>query len=192
MFLNNQQSHRVSILHICICVLNGKMSLVLRPSRSSSTNTPPTQQLTDALKGFETVLSDSERQKLHSQTSLPDADAVLIFTAELDVLNSKRNKRSISRPLFSFLECTRDFSTVVSTFVSSNPTIAALVWGSVQFAMIVRLLSTILFHVQLIFSRFLRILLRTAELQLRIFSTSSAVFAQGLQSTKDSIQPRKH
>jgi hypothetical protein len=56
---------------------------------------------------------------------------VLVLTAQLDRSQDRRG-RSIGTRLHSVLQCVRDFSAIIDTFVSSNPTIAALVWGSVK------------------------------------------------------------
>ena len=93
--------------------------------------------LNDALQSFQGVLTVDQRRQLGEIQSVPDADAVLIFTAELDAQNAKRKGRSVATRLYTFLQCARDFSAVVDTFVQSNPEIAALVWGSVKLTMLV-------------------------------------------------------
>jgi hypothetical protein len=74
---------------------------------------------------------------LLAQGFIPDATAVIILTAEIDNQNAKRRSRGVATRLFGFLESVQQFSSVVDTFVSSNPSIAALVWGSVRFALLV-------------------------------------------------------
>ncbi|EFX02765.1 hypothetical protein CMQ_2694 [Grosmannia clavigera kw1407] len=106
--------------------------MALSPSHSRISLANPTKPIEDALKDFESVLSVSQRQELYTKTSIPDADAVLIFTAELDARNSNRKGRSIASNLFTVLQSVRDFSNIVGTFVSAHPEIAALVWGSIQ------------------------------------------------------------
>ena len=93
--------------------------------------------LNDALQSFQGVLTVDQRRQLQEIQSVPDADAVLIFTAELDAQNAKRKGRSVATRLYTFLQCARDFSAVVDTFIQSNPQIAALVWGSVKLTMLV-------------------------------------------------------
>ena len=61
----------------------------------------------------------------------------MIFTAQLDRDNQLRKGRGIASRLYSILQSMQTFSTVVDTFVSSHPEIAALVWGSVKLTMLV-------------------------------------------------------
>ncbi|MBE3046758.1 hypothetical protein IMZ48_30360 [Candidatus Bathyarchaeota archaeon] len=100
--------------------------------------------LDDALKSFQGILTVDQRRQLKDIQSVPDADAVLVFTAQLDAQNAKRKGRSIATRLYTFLQCARDFSAVVDTFVQSNPQIAALVWGSVKLTMLVGFRKAIL------------------------------------------------
>ncbi|KAI1056638.1 hypothetical protein LB507_001461, partial [Fusarium sp. FIESC RH6] len=64
--------------------------------------------------------------------SLPDTDAVLVFTAELDLRRQSQKGKSIASRLFPVLQAVHSFTGVLDTFVSSNPIIAALVWGSLK------------------------------------------------------------
>lgn len=102
------------------------------------TSATTVQGLDDAVRGFQTILTDDQRRQLQSIKTVPDTDAVLVFTAQLDAQNTKRKGRSIATRLYTFLQCSRDFSAVLDTFVSSNPQIAALVWGSIKLTMLVR------------------------------------------------------
>jgi hypothetical protein len=68
---------------------------------------------------------------------VPDPAAVFILTAEIDSENAKRRSQCVGIRIFSFLESVQQFSGIVDTFVSSNPAIAALVWGSIKFALLV-------------------------------------------------------
>ena len=115
------------------------MALVQNPSSSSTPKRPtPTQKLQDALVDFQSVLSDDQRRELRRSKTIPDADAVLVFTAGLDASQGGRRGRSVASNLYSVLQSVRDFSAIVDTFVSSHPEIAALFWGSVKLAMSVR------------------------------------------------------
>ncbi|KAF9775137.1 hypothetical protein IL306_006786, partial [Fusarium sp. DS 682] len=71
--------------------------------------------------------------------SVPDTDAVLVFTAELDLRRQSQKGKSIASRLFPVLQAVHSFTAVVDTFISSNPTIAALVWGSVKMTMMIML-----------------------------------------------------
>ena len=61
----------------------------------------------------------------------------MIFTAELDAENAKRKGRSVAVRLITMLESVQQFSGMVSTLVLPNPAISALVWGSVQFMLLI-------------------------------------------------------
>ena len=103
----------------------------------------PEQTLNEAIVDFQHVLSNEQRQELHRIREVPNVDAVLVFTAQLDlnIRNKNRRGRSIASNLFSVLQSVSEFSAIIDTFVSSNPEIAALVWGSVKLTMLVRLLG---------------------------------------------------
>lgn len=92
------------------------------------------QVLQRALQHFRGRLSENELAELKAEDVVPDANAALAFTAELD-RNPSRKGRSIASRLHNVLQSVWEFTTVVDTFVSSNPEIAALVWGSVKFTM---------------------------------------------------------
>jgi hypothetical protein len=95
--------------------------------------------LENALNDFQSVLTTDDIRELHKVKIIPDADAVLVFTAQLDAQNRTRKGSSIASRLYSVLQSVRDFCTIVNTIVSSHPEIAALVWGSVKLTMLVRL-----------------------------------------------------
>ncbi|KAJ3547289.1 hypothetical protein NM208_g1594 [Fusarium decemcellulare] len=95
------------------------------------------QILQDAVTSFRSVLTDEQRLELDRIKSLPDTDAVLVFTAELDLQRRNQKGKSIASRLFTVLQSVRDFSAIVDTLVSSNPSTAALVWGSVKLTMLV-------------------------------------------------------
>jgi hypothetical protein len=60
----------------------------------------------------------------------------MTFVAQIDANNSSTMRRSVASQLYTFLDATQQFSVIVDTFVSSNPTIAALVWGGVKIAIL--------------------------------------------------------
>lgn len=72
--------------------------------------------------------------------AVPDATAIIAFTTQLDNENSKRGSRCFATRLLTFLQSIQQFTVVVDTFVSSNPAISALVWGSVKLAVLVSLI----------------------------------------------------
>lgn len=109
------------------------MALVL----GSSSRAPqrPEDSLKAALQEFQCILSKEQQTELHKIKAVPDGDAVTVFTATLDDVSRSRRGRSIATRLHTVLQSAREFCTIVDTFVSSNPEIAALVWGSIKLAM---------------------------------------------------------
>jgi hypothetical protein len=109
----------------------------LSEATSSSKSGPrksPISPLEDAIRDFKAILSNDERSELMKATAVPDVGAVMKFTAELDLkrLSQSTRGRSFASRIFPFLQRFQSFASIVSTFVSSNPAISALVWGSVQ------------------------------------------------------------
>ncbi|MCJ1349212.1 hypothetical protein MMC31_007448, partial [Peltigera leucophlebia] len=102
----------------------------------SSSNRASGDQLKTALGNFEAVLTQEQKTRLQSIAAVPDATAVIAFTTELDNENAKRGSRCVATRLLTFLQSIQQFTTVVDTFVSSNPAIPALVWGSVKLAVL--------------------------------------------------------
>ncbi|KAK8131140.1 hypothetical protein PG984_007578 [Apiospora sp. TS-2023a] len=92
--------------------------------------------LQDATLAFQGVLSDDQRLMMRL-SPVPDPDAILIFTAQLDSINKNRKGRSFATRLHKFLSSIRDFCGIIDTYVSAHPEIAALVWGSVKLTMMV-------------------------------------------------------
>ena len=90
-----------------------------------------------ALQSFQAALTPEENDQLRAYNESPDANAVIKFIVEVDRANEKRRSRCISSRLFNFLESVQQFSAVVDTFVSSHPSVAALVWGSIRFTIVV-------------------------------------------------------
>ncbi|KIW32264.1 uncharacterized protein PV07_03824 [Cladophialophora immunda] len=109
------------------------MALTLRQRAASD----PTESLKQALKTFETVLSDDRRQLYQQACAKPDVTSVVAFVTRLDEDNSGRARRCFAPRLLTFLNATRQFSDAVDTFVSSHPQLAALVWGGVKTAILV-------------------------------------------------------
>lgn len=97
-----------------------------------------TDVLETAIKNFEATLTPQDRDDLHKNKTIPPPDAVMVFTAELDAVNTTRKGYSAATTMHGCLQSVRDFTAVIDTYVSSNPEIAALVWGSVKLSMTVR------------------------------------------------------
>ncbi|KAI1404230.1 ankyrin repeat-containing domain protein [Hypoxylon fuscum] len=93
------------------------------------------QALGHAIYEFQSFLTDQQRYELGRINAVPDADTILVFTAELDAANRERKGRSVATRLHLLLLSVRDFCSVIDTVVSSHPEIAALIWGSVKLTM---------------------------------------------------------
>lgn len=91
-----------------------------------------------ALKEFQAILDPTQKAELLALNQIPDANAVITFTAQVDEENAKRKQCCVASRLWAVLESIQQFSGVVDTLVSSHPTIAALVWGSIRFFFLVR------------------------------------------------------
>ena len=111
--------------------------------RMNMTRLPPTNNITDypsrTSDELEDALQQFQQDQLKAINAIPDTGAVISFTAELDHRNAKRRSRGVATRLHRFLESIQQFSAIVDTFVSSKPSVAALVWGSIKFALLVRL-----------------------------------------------------
>lgn len=110
-----------------------------RASSTASASGDPFEPLAESVRDFESQLSPQQRTRLRELKSIPDAEAVMTFTAELDAVSRSKRQRSVAIKLHAFLQSTGDFSQAINTPpLSSNPGIAAMVWGSVKFIMLVR------------------------------------------------------
>lgn len=96
----------------------------------------PTISLKEALVSFENILTDEQKQYYQASATKPDVASVIAFVTQIDANNSSTTRRCMAPRLHTFLEATQQFSSIVDTFVSSNPTIAALVWGGVKTAIL--------------------------------------------------------
>ncbi|KAG9657777.1 hypothetical protein KCU64_g4966, partial [Aureobasidium melanogenum] len=86
----------------------------------------------DAIKSFQNCLEPEQKARLEAIKAVPDAHAVAQFTYQLDQENAKRKSRCVAARISPLLDSVQQFAGIVETFVSSNPHIAALVWGSVK------------------------------------------------------------
>ncbi|KAJ5621525.1 hypothetical protein N7528_006308 [Penicillium herquei] len=111
------------------------MALILSQNRSSGPD--PTQNLTNALENFRNALTNDEKRQFQGNTAKPDAASVLDFVKHVDNINNRTMTQCVSMRLFTFLSATQQFTGVVDTFISANPTIAALVWGGLKTAILV-------------------------------------------------------
>ena len=96
---------------------------------------------------FKDALTPHQRARLQAYQVFPGPDTVMKLTAEVDAQQAQSRQRCVGTRLQYFLDSIQQFSSVVDAFVSSNPGTAALVWGSIKFAIlvcIVRLKSAVL------------------------------------------------
>lgn len=107
------------------------MALRLASYTGASSFTPATS-LDDVLKEFDRTLSEDERRRYRGNCSKPSAQSVLDFVSEIDANNRGRGGRCTATRLVTFLDVTQRFVSTVDTFVSSNPKLAALLWGGVK------------------------------------------------------------
>lgn len=102
------------------------------PLPPAAATTTTTDTLSDAIKSFQNSLDPDQKARLEAIKAVPDAHAVAQFTHQLDQENAKRKSRCVAARISPLLESVQQFSGIVETFVTSNPQIAALVWGSVK------------------------------------------------------------
>ncbi|RHZ59573.1 uncharacterized protein CDV56_101052 [Aspergillus thermomutatus] len=107
--------------------------LPIDPQILQEANNPPVGA---ALLSFEDILTEEQKRQYHANTTKPDAASIIAFVADIDANNNSTNRRCVAPRLCTFLEATQQFSSVVDTFVSSNPTLAALIWGGVKMAIL--------------------------------------------------------
>ena len=111
------------------------MALVL----TSPARVDPEIGLAQALLEYEAVLDRDQRARYKSTAVVPSTDAVIALTGEIDALNSRRRSRCVATRLVSFLDSVQQFSNIVETLVTINPTSAALIWSAVKLTLLVSL-----------------------------------------------------
>ena len=164
------------------------MALTLA-SQSSRVPLSPAKQLNEAVDDFQRILTEDQRTELKNIKSIPDADAVLVFTAQLDSSQHRRG-RSIATRLYSVLQSVREFSAVIDIFVLSNPEIAALIWGSVKLTIQVRCVENPLPKCELLTRTRLHSTSHRTTRRFLTFSWVSRLTVHGLPSTRSCIRTR--
>ncbi|KAJ5520932.1 hypothetical protein N7463_001385 [Penicillium fimorum] len=96
----------------------------------------PTFPLVQDLTDFKHILTDEEMQMYQANASKPGASSIIEFVRIVDESKSKTTMRCMGYRLCTFLDKTQQFAGVADTFISFNPTVAALVWGSVKMAIL--------------------------------------------------------
>lgn len=99
----------------------------------------PLHLLNTAIDDFQSILTEAQRDKLGKIGSILDAKTIITFTTQLDRENRDSKGRCVGSRFQHALECIQGFSSVVETFVSSHPEIAALVWGSIKLTLLVNI-----------------------------------------------------
>ncbi|KAF8241688.1 hypothetical protein K440DRAFT_591719, partial [Wilcoxina mikolae CBS 423.85] len=95
-------------------------------------------RLTLALDEFQRSLSPDQKKDFDLITSsTPTAKDVVAFTQEIDQKNSWRKSRIMANRMSAVLESVQQYCAIIDTFVQSNPGIAALVWGSIKFVILI-------------------------------------------------------
>jgi hypothetical protein len=90
----------------------------------------------NAVRQFKEALTEEERQDFE-KLSTEDAETALEFLSRLSEASCRRKGRQVGFRVNRILQFVRSFVLVVDTFVSADPTVAALVWGSVEVTMLV-------------------------------------------------------
>ncbi|KXJ93423.1 hypothetical protein Micbo1qcDRAFT_203500 [Microdochium bolleyi] len=107
------------------------MKLFPMTSRTKRAANDPWKSLNDALISSSNILAVDQREVLRNCPLEQDVDKVMVFTVELDQKAKSMKGRSVATRLHAVLEAMFLFTTMVDTFVSSHPEVAALVRGSV-------------------------------------------------------------
>ncbi|KAJ5153807.1 uncharacterized protein N7500_009246, partial [Penicillium coprophilum] len=109
--------------------------MALQLSRRRTRGTDPTQALKTALENFQNTLTEEQKREFRGSTTKVDITSFTVFVADIDARNSSR-RTPVGPRLCPFFEAMQQFTGVVDTFVSSNPVIAALVWGGIKTAIL--------------------------------------------------------
>lgn len=104
--------------------------------RANAALQEPEIRLTQALKEYDAILSEHERIQLRSQAA-SDAMAAINLATLIDSRSHDGRRQCMGPRLITFLESIHHFTEIVDTFVTPHPT-AALVWGGVKMALLVR------------------------------------------------------
>ncbi|KAH7124811.1 hypothetical protein B0J13DRAFT_565659 [Dactylonectria estremocensis] len=110
-----------------------KQALALRLKPKPTGPTGADRELESTLARFQAILTDSDREKLQDLKRFQhDTQAIITFTADLDRLDPKRRGKSVASRLASFLQTIEQFTSIIDTYIQSNPDLTALIWGSIK------------------------------------------------------------
>ncbi|KAG5661908.1 hypothetical protein KAF25_004147 [Fusarium avenaceum] len=102
-------------------------------SRSQVDSSDGVKELETAIARFQAILDDDDRKKLQElRTTSHDSQSIVLFTAELDMLDQSRRGKSVATRLSLFLQIIEQYTPIIDTFIQSNPDITALIWGSIK------------------------------------------------------------
>ena len=95
----------------------------------------PDVKLSQALKDYEAVLTEDQKESFRDNSPLASND-VMALTCEINRQNASRKSRRWGTRLTTFLHSVKGFTTIVDGIVGNtgNP-IAGAVWGAVKTAM---------------------------------------------------------
>jgi hypothetical protein len=111
------------------------MALIVSNASKIATSNP-TASLNAPLTEFENTHNGDQRQQYRAASTKPDTTSVITFVKIVDQTAHGKARRGVATRLLTFLGALQHFAGVVDTFVSSNPAIAALVWGGVKTAVL--------------------------------------------------------
>jgi hypothetical protein len=131
--LSTQRFHESTAMALVVSG-SGRGAGYRLPNTTAPVTEDPLEPLKESIQAFESGLTPDQLTKLRDLKSIPDADAVITFTAELDAVGRSKRQRSSAVKLNAFLQSTVDFSKVLD---GTNEGVASLVWGSVKFIMLV-------------------------------------------------------
>lgn len=112
------------------------------PSRITTPSTGNQwKSLLDATNDFQRALDAQQCKTLQNIQAVPNATAVLVFTAQLDSRNRERKGSSIASRFHSILQSARDFSAVIQDFKGCPSELSIHLWGSVKLTITVSIRS---------------------------------------------------
>ena len=98
--------------------------------------------MTEALEKFRKGLSQEQQGRLQAiSKGTPAAQDVVHLLGEIDEKNSARRSRVWAQRMQDILNSVQQYCSIVDTFIQADPEIAALVWGSVKFVILVMTLQ---------------------------------------------------
>jgi hypothetical protein len=94
--------------------------------------------LDQALENFRDNLTPNQKAEFESISSgAPKPEDVSVLVAKINLKNSKRKSRICADKLRTILDPIQQYCAVVDTFIQSNPTVAAVVWGTAKIFILV-------------------------------------------------------